>query len=355
LKRFRLYFFIGLALLVLVLIKIFFLTPDKAKGANNKGKASVPVNVFVHVISEEKIDNSIFLTGTIKGNEFVTLQPEVSGKVLAVYFTEGQKVAKGQLLVKLNDAELQAQFKKAKAQVVIAREKEVRLQKLLDISAVSREEYDVALNQYQSLQADVDAIQAQLNETEVRAPFSGTIGLRNISVGSIVTPATSIANLVQLNPVKLDFTVPEKYLRAIKNGDRIVFRIEGNPKAFTGKVYAVDPALDEQTRSIKLRAICENNSGELSPGSFAKIELTPGKVESGLLLPTQALVPDLKGQKVYVVKGGKSEVRIVTTGVRTSDKVEITTGLNAGDSVITSGLMQMKPGAAVRVIKNSAP
>jgi membrane fusion protein (multidrug efflux system) len=302
------------------------------------------------VATPAAMDDELYVAGSVLGNESVDLQPETQGKVIGIYFSEGQAVAKGQLLVKLNDAELLSQLKKAQAQLAIARDKEVRLQKLLEMNGVSREEYESALNLKESLEADIEGIKARLDETEIRAPFAGTVGLRSVSIGSFVAPGTKIAVLEQLDQVKLDLNIPEKYSHLVKQGDLIAFTIEGSATRFTGRVYAIDPRIDPSTRSLKLRAICANPGRELRAGAFARIELALKSKSNALMVPTECIVPDMKGQKIFVVQNGTSQPRPVQTGLRTKDKIEIIQGLNAGDSVITGGLLQIKPGSRVIIM-----
>lgn len=314
--------------------------------------AAKPVTVAVEVVASSSLDDEIFVSGTLLGNESVQIQPETQGKIVGIYFSEGQRVSKGQLLVKLNDAELQASLKKAVAQAKLAAEKEARLKKLLEINGVSREEYENALNQWQSLQADIESIQAKLDETEIRAPFSGTIGLRSASVGSFVSPTSTIATLEQLDQVKLDISIPEKYADIATVGSELDFMVEGNSQTYKARIYAIDPKIDEDTRSLKLRGICANPSGVLHAGAFAKVKLQLRKSGAAILVPTESLVPDMKGNKVFLVKQGTLQPQPVTIGIRTSDRVEITKGLFAGDSLVVTGVMQAKPGAKAIVLPN---
>lgn len=349
-KKTSLYIVISILVIALVLIKIYVFPAQKSMPAA-KGPAVTPaVNVTAIVAHYDTLGNEIFIAGTLNSNESVDLQPETQGKVTAIYFSEGQRVNQGALLVKLNDAELQASLKKTEAQIKLAAEKENRLKKLLEISGVSREEYENALNQLQSLQADAQITQARIAQTEIRAPFSGIVGLKYISVGSFVNSGSKIATLEQLDQVKLDLSVPEKYAGLIKVGDMVKFSIDGAAGTFSGRVYAADPRIDPDTRSLKLRAICSNPGGVLRSGAFARVELTLNNRSNAIMVPTQALVPDMKGQKLFLCHNGKSEPRVVKTGLRTADKIEITEGVQPGDSIIVMGVMQVKPGQKINVI-----
>lgn len=308
-----------------------------------------PVAVSGYVVSPEELDNKIFATGSIIANEEVNLSPEISGKIVKLYFREGASVSRGQLLVKINDADLQAQMKKIEVQVKLAQEKEARFKQLLAIQGISQEEYDAVLNALNSLLADIQVIKAQIAKTEIRAPFDGVVGLKSVSEGSYVSPNATIAGIQQLNPIKIDFAVPEKYLGKVQTGNIITFSVEGLEESFKGKVYATEPKIDPNTRTLQIRATCPNPKQKILPGSFARIELILDRTEKAIMVPTEAIIPVLKGQKVMVNEGGKVKEVSIQAGLRTSTKVEVLSGLSMGDTVITTGLMQLRQGAPVKV------
>lgn len=352
-KKRTIFLIVILIVIGLALIKIFVIPGSKSSGPAKSNPMSAALNVTVILAKFDTLENEIFIAGTLSSNESVDLQPETQGKIIGIYFQEGHRVNKGDLLVKLNDAELQATLKKIAAQLKLASEKEIRLKKLLELNGVSKEEYEIALNQFQSLQADEQIMKAKIALTEIKAPFSGIVGLKYVSVGSIVNSASKIATLEQNDQVKLDISVPEKYTSLIKVGDLINFKTDGNLNTFTAKVYAADPKIEEETRSLKLRAICANYSGQLKAGSFAKVVLNLNKRTNAIMVPTQALVPDMKGQKLFICKNGMSQPQVVKTGIRTSDRIEITDGIKLGDSIIVLGVLQAKPGQKVNVIKSN--
>lgn len=335
---------------VLVTIKLlFFPSPsaNKESGApRNKGSKS---NVTAMVVKPEKLSNEVFASGTILANEEVQLQPELSGKIVQLNFREGGLVSKGQLLVKINDADLQAQYKKLQLQYALAEERMGRQKQLLSISGISQEEFDVAQNQFNVIKADMDFATAQIAKTEIRAPFSGVIGLKNVSEGSYVTPATIIASIQQIDPVKIDFAVSERYSYLTKKGDKVIFSIEGNKEKLTGEVYAVEPKIDLNTRTLQIRAICPNSKGNIYPGAFARVQLALSDIDSALMIPTECIIPDMKGQKVYRIKNGAAEFARVETGLRTDARIQIMSGISPGDTIITTGLMQLKPGSQVKI------
>ncbi len=310
---------------------------------------ALPINVKAYVLQQSRLDDRILVTGTVTPNEQVDLQSEIPGKITRILFREGGTVAKGALLVKINDADLRAQLDRAIYRKELAEAKENRQRMLRERDAVSQAEYDVALNELNIAAAEINLIKAQIDKTEIRAPFSGTIGLRYVSEGSYVSPTTKIAGLHSINPVKIDFSVPEKYSNLVRPGNRITFKIQGTDKNYTGTVYAVEPRIDQATRTLQVRAHCENSGGTIVPGAFAQIDLVLKSEGNALMIPTQALIPELNGASVFVSKNGKAEPRKVETGARTESSVQITDGLTPGDTVITSGILQVRPGGTVNI------
>jgi len=335
----------------LVTIKLVFLqSPVKSGGNNAPGKGPGPASVTAYIAQASTFDTKITASGTLLANEEVDLKAEASGKITRLLFKEGDKVSKGELLLKLNDADLSAQLKKLELQVKLAEDKEARQKKLLAIQGISQEEYDASLNQLNGLKADMEFTHAQVGKTEVRAPFNGTVGLKSVSEGSYVSPSVTIASIQQIDPVKIDFSVPEKYSGMVQKGMSIRFTVDGQGEEFSGQVYAIEPRIDLSTRTLQLRASCPNKEGKLLPGAFARIELVLRQKENTILIPTEALVPELKGQKVFVSRNGMAQPQKVETGARTDRSVEITKGLKAGDTVITTGIMQLKPNTPLKII-----
>src|ERR1035437_10216498 len=333
---------------VLALIKIFFLSPkqDLAGGPQNNKKPIALVRVVT--VKSANVQNTIILSANILANEEVNLKPEAGGKIIELLITEGSKVQKGQLLVKTNDANLQAQLKKMIVQQKLATEKEQRLKQLLSIKGISQDEYDSALSALNAASADVELLKAQIQDTEIRAPFDGTVGLKNVSLGSYVSPADIIASVQQLNPLKIDFTVPQKNASQVHIGDTVFISMEGNAKKIIGKIYAFDPKIDANSRSLRVRALINNSKNEIFPGSYAQVSLVL-KSENSVVIPSMAVIPDLRGQKTYVIHNGKADLVFIETGVRTDSTIEVIKGLNSGDTVVTEGIMGLKPGMQVKI------
>lgn len=342
--------FILVLVAALVLIKVIFLSEDKTGSARKgMGPNQAPSPVIGYVATPENLKNKILATGSVLSNEEVELRAEITGKIQKVSFKEGSEVSAGDILIKIDDTDLQAQLKKAESQLNLAKEREERHKKLLEINGISREEYETTLNNLTSIKADIQVLRVQVSKTEIRAPFNGVVGLRYISEGSLVLPTTLIASVQQIDPVKIDFSIPEKYIGLVKKGDAVNYAISGLDELFKATIYAIEPKIDPQTRSILVRARSENSNKKIFPGSFARIELISGENEKALMIPSEALIPELKGYKVFLYRGGKAQPQKVEVGLRSDVKVEITKGIQAGDTVITTGIMQLKPNAPVKL------
>jgi len=304
-------------------------------------RTALPVNMLV--VKPERFTETLPVIGSIEANESVVLKSEVSGKITGIFFNEGQQVEKGTLLIKVYDDDLQAQLSKAQANLKLTEDVEARQRQLLDREAISRQEYDVSYANLQAAQADVALLMSQISKTEIRAPFDGTIGFRRVSPGEYITPGIDIASLVCDDPAKIQFTVPEKYSRMLGTNTIIKYRLEGQPFERTAKVYAVAPTIDQSTRTLELKALAPNPRGELIPGAFARIEVLMQTQLNVVLIPAEAILSETAGQKAYLYKGGKVVPVMVETGTRTNNRVEIVKGIVPGDTVITTGMMQITP------------
>lgn len=302
-------------------------------------------------LQSEPIADKIFTSGTIQANEIIDLSAEVSGKIVDIFFREGRLVEEGDLLVKINDNELQAQKRRAEFQLGLAEQREERQAKLLERGGISQEDYDVTVNEVNVLRSEIDLIDAQIEKTEIRAPFNGVIGLKFVSEGSYISPQTPIASLNDLDPVKIEFSVPERYVTRVHVGDDLDFTVQGIDSTFTAEVYAVEPSINTETRTLRLRALSENPDQLLVPGAFANIELILETVDEALMVPTVSVIPELNRQKVYVFRDGVVREQEVRTGIRMSDAVQIIDGLMPGDTVLTTGLLQVRDGMPVEITR----
>lgn len=341
-------------LLIGSLIGLIFFRVFKNKEERNIGRNTnnVATSVPGIVLRPQKFEDYLSLSGSLEANEQIDLRSEVSGVVEAINFQEGSKVSKGQVLFRVNDMELRAQLSKVLTAQQLAGENERRAKLLLEKQAISQEEYDISQADFQSAKAESDLISAQLSKATVRAPFSGTIGLRSISVGTYVTPVTPIAKLINTNKLKITFSVPGKYASQVKVGNTVTFTTSGSQEVYTARIYAIEPEVDLATRTLKMRAIAENPEGKLYPGTFANVNLPLEMVEDALLVPTQALIPIQNGKMIFVSRGSKAQEVIVETGARNASMVRVLSGLNAGDTVLTSGVMALKNGTPIHVDLN---
>jgi membrane fusion protein (multidrug efflux system) len=328
---------------------LFALTGCTKEEARPSRPASAPYEVEIVTVEPRRFRETLFATGSLRARESVTLQAERAGVVEAVRFEEGQPVKAGDVLLLIDDSELQAQLDSAKARLELAVANEKRDRALLETSRlISEAAYDQSLAGLHTAEADAKLIEAQLRKTRIVAPFDGNAGLRRVSVGAR-DPGTAIASLQDIGVLKLDFTLPERYLPNLRRARTVNIRIAGVSEPITGEIYAVEPAIDAATRSLQVRANVPNKGGLLLPGAFAEVEVVLGEVQDAILIPPIALIPGLKDQKVFVHENGRAEERAVEPGLRTADGVQIVKGLRAGEEVIVSGILQLRPGASVRV------
>jgi membrane fusion protein (multidrug efflux system) len=229
------------------------------------------------------------------------------------------------------------------------KDQEFRQKRLLEREAISQQEYDIALNQVNTINAELQQLKAVIARYTIRAPFAGVIGLRYVSEGSYVSPTTQIAFMQDIDKVKIEFTIPEKYAEQVKQGNTITFSVNGRNNQYNGTVYAVEPRIDLSTRSLRIRALSPNLGNELIPGAFARVQLTLQTIDNAIMIPTEALIPELQGQKVFLFKNGVAQSTLVETGIRTERQIQITKGVQPDDSLIVSGLLQLKDSVQVKV------
>ncbi|MCX6936549.1 MAG: efflux RND transporter periplasmic adaptor subunit [Verrucomicrobia bacterium] len=323
--------------------------PPGGGGGAGAGGGGAPIPVTGVKVQPVLFAETIAANGTLRAEESVELQTEVNGKIVALNFTEGTPVKVGDVLVKIDDSTLVASLRRAEARRELARFREQRLAKLVDEGGVSKFDYDAARSELAVQEAECSLILADIRKTEIRAPFDGTVGLRFVSLGAYVNPTTRIATLQKVSNLKVDFSVPERYATRIHAGAPVSFKVAGSPRVFTGEVYAVEPRIDVGTRTLLLRAKCNNPDFALIPGIFADIEFTVSQAENALLVPAIAVISGLDERFVFIAKEGKAQRVRVTTGPRTSTQVQIIKGLNPGDVVLTTGVQQLRPGLAVKV------
>lgn len=312
-----------------------------------KGKQSRDLNVKAIVLSPTTISDEFFVSGSIIPDEEVDLSFETSGKITEIFFMEGTRVSKGDLLAKINDAPLQAELNKLKAQLKLYTDRMYRQNVLLEKEAVSQEAFQEAETNLATLQAEIDKVTANIDQTELHAPFDGIIGLRQVSQGTYASPTTTIARLTKTNPLKIDFAVPERYAGTLKAGTQLTFTVEGDLNEKKAKIYALDSHVNRDTRTFSVRAMYDNSDGKLYPGRYVSIALTTQKFENTLAVPSQAIISEMGIDKVFLYKSGKALPVEIKKGVRTESLVQVLEGINPGDTVITTGTMQLRTGQKV--------
>ncbi len=354
-KKFKIV--INLAILVLLIGIIAYpkISPLFSSGTSGGGDASFQpqqrraLKVSGYVLEPMPIRDEVRTTGNLLPDEEVDLAFETSGKVVGIYFQEGSFVEEGDLLAKMNDRHLQAQLQKLEAQHRLLVEREFRQRSLLERDAISQESYDQVVTELESLDADIELMEARIAETEVRAPFDGIVGLRYLSEGSYASPSTQLARLIKIEPLKIEFSVPERYAGEITPGFPVTFSIDGVLNAMEAEVYAVNPMVDERTRTIRVRALYDNVDGQLNPGRFASISLTLAESNEAITVPAEALIPEMEGDRVFLYRDGVAEAVYVQTGIRAEDRVQITDGLAFGDTLLTTGVLQLRQGLPVEL------
>lgn len=325
-------------------------TAAAALGASTR-KQILTINA--EVLKYQPLTDKIMSTGSTLPDEEVDLAFESSGKIVAIYFTEGTHVKAGDLLAKINDKPLQAELKKLEAQVPLAKDRVYRQRTLLEKDAVSQEAFEQVATEYEKLMADIELVKANLAQTELRAPFDGIIGLRMVSEGAYVTSSSSvIAKLTKISPLKIEFSIPESYSSEVREGTPIVFRMEtdgGLMRDYKATVYAVESKVDLSTRTLKVRAKYPNPGETILPGRYTSVEITKREIKDALAIPSEALIPEMGKDIVYLYKNGVAEPSEVKIGLRTESRVQVLEGVNPGDTLITSGVMQLRTGMKVAI------
>jgi len=320
--------------------------PASPAAGNNRR----PLNVNAEIIRPQLLTDELIVTGDLLPDEEVNLSFETSGKIIEINFNEGAFVHKGELLAKVNDRPLLAQLKKLDAQLKLAEDRVFRQNALLVKDAVSKEAYEQVKTDLAALNADIDLIKANIQQTEIRAPFDGIIGLRQVSVGAYASPTTVVAKLTKVSPLKVEFSVPERYAQEIGKGTNLSFSLEsseGDVREYDATVYAKEAIVDQNTRTLAIRALYPNPGNKLVPGRYISIRIKKAEIPDAIAIPTQAIVPEMGKDKVYVYKSGKAYPIEVSTGIRTEAKLQILDGLNVGDTIITTGTLQLRTGLDV--------
>lgn len=344
-------------IILVILILSAILLPRLLSGKNQNSspanqagaRSNKPVTVSVQIAKPTPIQEKILVTGTVRASKDIEIRNEISGRVVKVFFKEGMNVKAGQLLTKLNDNDLQAQLLKARSNLKLSIDKEQRQKKLLEKEIISTEEYQNSLKDRESSEADVQLLTAQIEKTAITAPFTGVIGLSSVTEGMFLSAGSKIANLVSVSELEIGFTVAERHAPSLQKGMKAAYSFSNNPKIYTAVISAIEPKIDDATRTIAMKARCIDPDDKCIVGSFVKVEIDANQ-HDGILVPSNAVISDIEGYKVYIVKNGNQSVpKIVTTGYRNEYNVEITSGINPGDTIITSGAFMLRPKSKVEI------
>jgi len=324
------------------------------KGAAASGGA--PMTVEAAKVARQPLPQTITAVGSLRSDESVTLRPEVAGRVNAILFKEGQNVRQGMTLVRLDPAINAAEVQQAKANLVLAKSKYDRAVELSQRNFISGQAKDEAENNLRVAEAAVALVEARLAKTEIKAPFSGVIGLRVVSVGDYVKEGADMVNLESIDPLKVDFRVPETYMRQVQPGQTLTVTLDALPgRKFDGKVLAVNPLIDAAGRSVVIRAIVRNADTSLRPGMFTRVNLITKDQQDALVIPEQAIVPQGDEQFVFRIVDGKAARVRVDIGQRRDGKVEVLKGLDLNDMVVTAGQLKLREGMSVTISTAPGP
>jgi membrane fusion protein (multidrug efflux system) len=339
--------------LALFFVPLFVFTfCHSKKQAETKGRGpGGPVNADVFVVNTHTVSDDIEVPGALLPFEETQIRCEVSGRIVQLNIHEGTRVTKGALLVKLFDKDLQAQLNKLKVQLQIKEKTADRNKELLSINGISQQDYDLSTLDVENLKADIQSLEISISKTEIRAPYNGKIGLRNVSLGSYLTPTDIVATIREVDQLKLEFSIPEKYVKDIQKGYNVSFKIDGGEKMHKASVLATENSVDQNTRTLKVKALVNEHHPELVPGIFAKVNLQLGKDNDALMIPSQAIIPQARDKQVIVLHKDSVQFVVVETGIRDSAYVQILSGLKKGDTIVTSGLMSIRPNSKVKIAK----
>ncbi len=345
-----------LALGAVYLLSGFFLGHKKNHSENNKNTPNSAQNTIKlegHIVGTKDITDYLKISGTLIPNEETEIRAEVSGRITQLNLPEGGYVGQGMLLVKIFDGDLQAQLKKLDNQLKIAQTTEQRQASLLKINGISQQEYDLSFLQIQNLKSEMDIVKVNIQKTEIYAPFSGVIGLKNISQGAYITPNTILTTLRQINPLKLDFSVPEKYGAELRAGQKVKFTLSDERKEYEATILANDQKINPNNRNLVIRALVNNQDEKLMAGAFAEVFFSTKPREKSIVVPSQSIIPQARNKQVIISKNGKASFVNVKTGTRQTEFVEILEGLQPGDTIVTTGVLFVRPDMLLNFTKVS--
>ncbi|NIJ51469.1 efflux RND transporter periplasmic adaptor subunit [Dyadobacter arcticus] len=322
--------------------------PEKAKVAKTPAATGVPVDA--QVLHSESLNDEMTVSGTLLAFQEVSITSELNRKVVSVLAKEGKAVSAGTLLFKLDDADLIAELEQLKQQEKLVILNEKRFKELIDNEAAKQQDYDEAFTNLKVIQAKIDQLKVMISKTSIRAPFSGHLGIVNVHTGAYVTPGAPLAQLTDNSRLKIDFAIPEKHANTLKTGDQVEYHVESDEKLYKATIIAHEAGLDQKTRTLLMRAVSNNSSRELLPGQSARLTLRLGNTGNALMIPNQALIPSSKGYSVFVVNHNKANIKSIEVGQRSAYSVHVLKGLAPGDTIVTSNMLRLTPGADVQLV-----
>lgn len=353
-SKFKRYLVAIIVLFIIALIAYKFIlasSTSNSKEAKPTAFSNVVGQLEGLIIRTSELDQNIEVSGTILPYEETILMSEVAGRVVQLNLPEGQSIKKGTLLVKLFDGDLQAQLKMLQVQLKIAENNEQRMQTLFAVKGTSQQEYDASMLQVNNLQAQIEVMKVNIGKTEIRAPYDGVLGLKKISIGQYITPSTQIITIRDIKSLKMDFSIPERYGSTMAQGANIEFTVSGSVKTYKAKVIANEKSIESDSRNLNVRAQITNVNSELIPGAFAKVKANLGSISNAIMIPTAAIVPQANLKKVFIAKNGIAKSVTIKTGIRESGTIEVLSGIEAGDTLVVTGIMFVKPNSPIKFSK----
>ncbi|MEO6191291.1 MAG: efflux RND transporter periplasmic adaptor subunit [Saprospiraceae bacterium] len=336
------------------IVVFFFLFVECKKTTDHQSstpsQAPRPSSAEAIIIKGEQLDENLRVAGVLLAAEQVIIHPEISGKVTQIFFKDGQVVNKNQLLLKLNDEDLIAKLNKLKIQEELLHINEQRQSELLKVKAIGNAEYENSSLQYKNILSDINILKTDLKKYYIRAPFNGTLGFRNISPGDFINSSTNITTLTQVHPLKLKFSVSEQYINRVQVKQKILFSCDNQNTTYSATINSLSPFLNEESKNLEILALVDHSPKTLRPGLFATVQFNISKKSKSIMVPSQCIIPRIKDKQVALYKSGKVMFSIVEIGFRDSSRVEILSGIQIGDTILTTGLMKVKEGTSINLI-----
>jgi membrane fusion protein (multidrug efflux system) len=318
------------------------------KGAGGPPGMSGPTPVITQTIAPQELTQSLSAVGSLIAGESAEIHSESAGQIEEIFFSEGQPVKKGEILLQIDKSLLQTEHAKARAAYDASAATFKRDDGLKQSGFVSNQKWDLSKSEVQTAKAEVENTRIRLEKTSIRAPFDGIAGLRSFSVGDFAQTGQMLTTIDSIDPLKIEFSVPERSYTAVQTGQKISFSVDAFPAdSFEGTIYAIDPRIEPQTRNFRVKAEIPNTDGRLRPGMYARVDIATLTKSGVLLVAEEALMPEGTDTYVYVVTDGRAEKRKITLGQRQKGTVEVTEGLSTGDVIITAGITRARPGGAV--------